>query len=371
VYADHLVHPWLDHLLDHLPSRDVFDAHTHIGQHDPSGFTARPEELLESLAMIDARAAVFPLAEPHGYRRANLVCAEAAARSGHRLTAFVRLTPGQDPLGLLREGLDAGARGIKLHLTSDRFELDDPRLDGVYEVADHHRLPVVVHAGPEGDSIGLQALRICARWPGLRLVLAHCALTDLGWLWRHVDEAPHLFFDTSWWTPAHLLTLFRRVPPGRILNASDLPYSTPVSHTLVTARCAWQAGLDQSQVAAVIGGQFARLVDGGDPLDLGPPPGAEPRLPGPLLEAISSNLLAALESVQRGLEPGVPLTVARHACRVPDDDPDAAVIASVARLLDLYEQHSERIPRRNQFRPGWDLISAAAVVARTPAAPLP
>jgi hypothetical protein len=67
----------------------------------------------------------------------------------------------------------------------------------------------------------------------------------------------------------------------------------------------------------------------------------------------------------------VPLTVARHACRVADDDPDADVIASVVRLLDLYEEHRERIPQRNQFQPGWDLISAAAIVARTPAAPLP
>jgi len=371
MYADHLVQPWLECLLDRLPSRDVFDAHTHIGGHDPSGFTARLDELLESLDAIDARAAVFPLAEPSGYQKANLVCAEAAAQNKHRLTAVLRLTPDEGRHGLLDEGLAAGARGIKLHLTSDGFELDDARLGGVYEVADHRRLPVTVHAGPEGDSIGRQALHICARWPGLRMVLAHCALTDLSWLWRHVDEAPNLFFDTAWWTPAHLLTLFRCVPPGRILNASDLPYSTPVSHTLTTVRCAWQAGLDPNQIAAVIGGQFARLVDAAEPLELGPPPTAESRPPGPLLEVISTNLLATLEAMQRGHEPGVPLTVARHACRVPDDDPDAQVIASIVRLLDLYEEHRDRIPQRNQYLPGWDLISAAATVARTPAAPLP
>jgi predicted TIM-barrel fold metal-dependent hydrolase len=371
MYADPLVQPWLESLLDHLPSRDVFDAHTHIGEHDPSGFTARLDELLESLDAIDARAAVFPLAEPSGYRQANRACAEAAAQSGHRLTAVLRLTPEEVPQGLLQEGLDAGARGIKLHLTSDRFDLDDPRLGDVYAIAHERKLPVIVHAGPEGDSIGLQALKICGRWPGLRLVLAHCALTDLGWLWRHVEEAPNLFFDTAWWTPAHLLALFRLVPPGRILNASDLPYSTPISHTLATARCAWQAGLDRDQVAAVLGGQFARLVDATEPLDLGPPPVAGPPSPGPLLEVISTNLLAALEAMQRGHEPGVPLDVARHTCHIRGGDADAEVIASVTRLLDLYEEHRERIPQRNQYLPGWDLIAAAAVVARTPAAPLP
>ena len=85
----------------------------------------------------------------------------------------------------------------------------------------------------------------------------------------------------------------------------------------------------------------------------------------------SSNLLAALEAMQRGLDPEVPLTVARHACDVPADDPEADVLGSVLRLLDLYEEHRVHLPRRNGFTPGWDLVAAAAVVARTPAAPLP
>jgi uncharacterized protein len=47
------------------------------------------------------------------------------------------------------------------------------------------------------------------------------------------------------------------------------------------------------------------------------------------------------------------------------------VLASVLRLLDLYEEHHDRLLRRNGFTPGWDLVAAAAVVARTPAAPVP
>ncbi|SFC95367.1 Predicted metal-dependent hydrolase, TIM-barrel fold [Nocardioides terrae] len=371
MYADHLVQPWLEAVLDGLPSRDIFDAHTHIGQHDPSGFTAQLDELVDALAAVDARAAVFPLAEPDdGYREANRACLEAASEHPDRLVAFLRLTP-NDPRAVVEEGLAAGARGLKLHLSSDEFDLDDPGLEHIYEIAHDQRLPVIVHAGPEGGSVGHQALAVCRRWPRLRLVLAHCALTDIGWLWRHVDETPNLFFDTAWWTPAQLLALFRLVPPGRILNASDLPYSTPLSHTMSTARCAWQAGLDPDQIVGVIGGQFARLVESAEPLDLGSAPAGEARPLSPLLEVISTNLLTSLEALQRGDEPGVGLDVARHACRVPHDDPDAEVIASVKRLLDLYDEHGPRIPRRNQFRPGWDLVAAAAVVARTPAAPLP
>lgn len=371
MYADELLLPWLERVRDELPAGTLFDLHTHVGEHDPSGFTATTDELLASLVLADARAAVFPLAEPAGYRTANLACADAAAQSDGRLVCFARTTPEEVAAGALEEALDAGARGIKLHLSSDGFRLDDTRLEPALATADERHLPVLVHAGPELDPIGEQALATCERWPGLRLVLAHCALTDLGRLHRCVPEVPNLFLDTSWWAPAHLMALLRLVPPDRVLAASDLPYSTPVSHLMATVRCAWQAGLDRAQVASVAGGQAARLVEGREPLDLGPAPAAEAVTVGPLLEAVSTSLLTAVDAMQRGLRPAVPLRVARLACDVPDDDPAAPVLASVRRLLDLYEEHEGRLPARNQFRPGWDLLAAAAVVARTPAAPLP
>ncbi|WP_210650555.1 amidohydrolase family protein [Nocardioides sp. SYSU D00065] len=368
MYADHLVQPWYDRLRDALPVGPVLDVHTHVG--DSDSVTATVEELQVALDAARARALVFPLSEPDSdYRAPNAACLDAAKRSEGRLDALVRVVP--DEVDALEGLLDGGAKGIKLHVSSDDLDLADPRLAPVFSVAHERRLPVLVHAGPEVDSVRTDVLATCERWPDLRLVLAHCALSDLGHLHRRVSEVPNLFFDTSWWTPANLLALFRLVPPGRVLAASDLPYSTPVNALMSTGRCAWQAGLDPQQVASVLGGQATRIVEGLDPLDLGPAPAREAREVGPFLEVVSTNLLAALEAMQRGLEPEVPLTVARHACDVPADDPDADVLASVLRLLDLYEQHHEHLPRRNSFAPGWDLVSAAAVVARTPAAPLP
>ena len=231
---------------------------------------------------------------------------------------------------MLAEGLAAGACGVKLHGSSDEFELDDPRLDEVYRRADADRLPILVHAGPELEGVAMTALRICHQHPGARLILAHCALTDLGWIWREVPSTPNLFFDTAWWGPAHLMALFRLVPPGRILMGSDLPYATPLFGALETLRCAWQAGLNEEQIRSVAGGQLQRLVDREEPADVGAPRSAERRDVGPLLEILTSNLLASLEATQRGESPGDPLMVARRGCDVPADDPDAEVVAAVA-----------------------------------------
>ncbi|MFL6177296.1 MAG: hypothetical protein ACJ715_11655 [Ornithinibacter sp.] len=117
------------------------------------------------------------------------------------------------------------------------------------------------HAGPEVGSLATSALDVCRRRPGLRLILPHGALTD----------------------PLGVL-----VPPGRVLSASDLPYRTPLSSTMATIRCAWRVGLDADQIASVIGGQMARLVDDRPPRDLGPPSSSEPSPPSPLLEVMST-----------------------------------------------------------------------------------
>jgi len=357
-------------LVEH-PGVQIFDAHTHVGDNDPSGFSATAAELEDALQACDGRAAVFPLSEPGGYEKANLRCASAAAANDDRLVAFARVTPEDRPRQLLEGALEAGAKGLKLHPSSDEFALDDPRLEETLALADDLRLPVVVHAGPELDGIGETALAVCDRYQGLRLILAHCALTDLGWIGPHVVSRPNLFFDTSWWGAAHLMALFRMVPPGRILTASDLPYSTPLSGALASLRCAHQAGLDSEQIVSVAGGQLERLLAGDEPLDLGPPPTSERTSVSPALEVLTTTLLAALEPMQRGEVPGTALDVARHACHVPSDSPDASTVASVAQLIELYDQHHANLPRRNQFTPGRDLVLAAVIVARTPAAPVP
>ena len=47
---------------------------------------------------------------------------------------------------------------MKLHLSSDEFDLTDPRLEPAFAPADERRLPVVVHAGPEVGSPGAAVL---------------------------------------------------------------------------------------------------------------------------------------------------------------------------------------------------------------------
>jgi hypothetical protein len=64
--------------------------------------------------------------------------------------------------------------------------------------------------------------------------------------------------------------------------------------------------------------------------------------------------------------------LARLACDVGDDAPQAPVTASVVALLDGFERYcADRPPQDGVVTPGVQLVIAAALVARTPDAPLP
>jgi hypothetical protein len=366
--------PWLERLRQDVPGLEPLDAHTHIGSNDPDGYTCSAEQLTGALERIDARAIVFPMHEPDGYPAANDMIVEEAARSGERLFPFCRLDPEADPLAEAERALGRGARGIKLHPRAEQFTLDHPALDPVFALAGERRLPVLVHAGRGIPALGRHALEACERHPGMRLILAHAGISDLAWIWRVSEEHPNLFFDTSWWSPADVQALFALVPPGRILMASDAPYGSPVWATVMTARNALQAGLDADRTRAVVGGQALRLVNGEEPLDLGPAAGADGLPHDPLLDRVYSFLMSAMGQMFHGVEPTETLALVRLACDVGDDAPQAPVCRCVLELLEERERYSPPPGgdgRPTRFAPGLHLVISALGIVRTPAVPLP
>src|SRR5919106_727954 len=173
MYADHLLLPWVEA----LPEVDFFDVHTHTGANDPDGYAATAEELLDALALVDARAVVFTTHEPDGYAEANdRVLAEAEA-SGGRLVAFCRLDPNADPVTEAERCLARGARGIKLRPRSDRFTLDHPEVARLFALADERHLPILVHAGRGIPALGRHAYELTGGHPNSRLILAHAGIS--------------------------------------------------------------------------------------------------------------------------------------------------------------------------------------------------
>ena len=364
--------PWFESLHAEIGELEPLDAHTHIGSNDPDGYKCSRKELVASLDQIDARAFVFPMHEPSGYPKANdMVIAEAAATDG-RLFPFCRLDPHGDAISELERALDRGARGIKLHPRAEQFALNHPNLAPVFALADERRLPVLVHAGRGIPALGRHSVEATGRHPGMRLILAHAGISDLSWIWREAPDHPNLFFDTAWWSPADIQALLALVPPGQVLMASDAPYGSPVWASVMTIRHALQVGLSAEQVRAVAGGQALRIVNGEDPLDLGPPVGGAGLSNDPLLERVHTFLLSSIGQAFNGVEPAETLALVRLSCDVGDEAPQSPVCRWVLELLDQRDRYSpEGDGRPTRFAPGLHFIVAALGIVRTPDVPLP
>lgn len=345
---------------------DVFDAHTHLGQNDPDGVTGTPEEILAGLDRGgQRRALIFPMQEPDGYPPANDAAIAAARDSGGRLVALARLDPhtGDAALAEGERCLAAGAAGFKLHPRSDAFDLPHPIVERIVALAHEHRAPVLFHAGRGFPGLGEEVAHVARRYPDARLILAHAGISDLGHLADVVAEAPNLFFDTSWWQVSDMLMLFTRVPPGRILYASDMPYGCARYASLTDLRCAAQVGLGPDALRSIFGEQLERIIAGDEPIDLGPAVGTAVLGRRDLAaERGIAYLAGACMAMFRGFDPTEPISLARLALRDGRSGSIAQADALAATALEIVAQHPDE-PRAGAYA-----TLAAQLVLGTPAA---
>jgi uncharacterized protein len=338
-----VLQPYLEHEFARYGGIDLFDAHTHIGRNDPDGYSAEPGEILEAMdAAGQRRALMFAMQEPGGdYRAANDEVLATCAASGGRLMALARVAPGRPgAVNEARRGMDAGAVGVKLHPRSDAFPLPDPVVGELAALVGERRGILLFHAGRGIPNLGEAALELAAANPGVRIVLAHAGISDLGAIARAVGDAHNVFFDTAWWQVSDLLALFCEISPGQILHASDMPYGPGMYAAWSDLRLAASVGLGEDAIRSIAGGQLDRLVRGEEPLDLGPPPGAAalgPRLPA--AERAIAHLTAAVHSSFRGCDPQEAFALARLACQTAGpDDPSAAVLGHVDRFTTMGQE---------------------------------
>jgi hypothetical protein len=371
--VDDLLRPHYAATMEAAGHPRLFDAHTHMGANDPDGMRETAAGLLSALPEPDARALVFPMHEPEGYPPANDAVLHAAACSDGHLVALCRVDPHANAVAEARRCLDAGARGIKLHPRAEGFTLSEPVVGELVALAHERRAVVLIHAGRGIPALGRDTLALSGEYPDARLILAHCAISDLAWLWRDLPAHPNLFIDTSWWHPSDLLALFALVAPGQVLWASDFPYSTPDYAALLAGRCALQAGLGQAELAGVMGGQLERLLDGREPADLGRAPGPGFAVAGVdlLLDGVAACLTGALHRAFDHGDLAEPLALARLACAVGDDHPRARVASEALELLNAYDDAYRPPGPGRTFPDALRLLITALVLVRTPDVRLP
>ena len=371
-HFDPVLRPLLLSGREALGDLEWFDAHTHIGQNDPDGLRATPEEILDGLDEAGhSRALLFPMHEPGGYREANDAVLAACEASGGRFVALGRVSPhAEDAVAEAERCLQAGARGVKLHPRSDVFGLPHPAVGEVAALVAEHDGVLLFHAGRGIPHLGESVVDLAREFPRAQVVLAHAGISDLGRIAPAAAELPNVRFDTSWWQVSDLLQLYATIPPGQILYGSDMPYGAGLLTSFLFLRLASAVGLEPRALRSIAGEQLERIVGGEPAADLGPAPGTE-ALGERVLEAerAAAYTSIAAQLAYRGTDPSEALSLAVFACQRTSDDGPAEVLDAVAALCRLGLDAVSRRPDRP--RAAAPPALAAMALAGTPHAGVP
>lgn len=153
-----------------------------------------------------------------------------SCREESRFIGFGTMHPEyRDIAGEFDRMVSGGLKGLKLHPDFQRFAVDDPKFDPVYEELVSRKLPVLIHAGDyRFDYSGPQRFaRVLKKHPGLKMIAAH-----FGGYTQWGDSLLHLagkdcWFDTSstlWQlSPEEAGKIIRKHGVERFLFGSDFP----------------------------------------------------------------------------------------------------------------------------------------------------
>ncbi len=195
------------------------------------------EERDRALAEVDAR--MLGRLE----RRNTWTCGVAAENPS--LIAFINLDPLQDEATMTAELTDKvenrGARGVKLHPSSQQFYPGDRRLWPGYRLAQEMGLPVIFHSGTfasaEQYARPKYFVDVLASFPDLTVVMAHIGQGYLDEVRSLAADYPNLQFDCSAivsntaadgaFTDKDLTALIRDVGVERVMFGSDFPWYDP------------------------------------------------------------------------------------------------------------------------------------------------
>jgi predicted TIM-barrel fold metal-dependent hydrolase len=246
------------------PGQPIWDVHAHLGEDDDG--SVLDAALLTGAARrfgVD-RTFVFPFRQKDlgAYREQNdAVIAEAAESSG-MLIPFCRVEPGPGDVAELERALGAGARGIKLHPLTGRFEVGHPLVASALELAEARSLPVLLHAGRGIAAFASQVEPMLERHPGAQVILAHAGIGDQEASIRTAARHPNLVFDVAVWNLLDIFALLARVAPEQILYGTDAPYYGHACSQAKLLLALRSAVTDEEHVRAMLWDNAARIAEG-------------------------------------------------------------------------------------------------------------
>jgi predicted TIM-barrel fold metal-dependent hydrolase len=256
----------------------IVDAHVHVWP-DALARRAIGDAGLSLTPFGDGTVAALTQAlDTAGIDRA--VCLAVAPRAEHvdaanrfvggldrtRFVGFGSIHPATDAAALVESLRANRLPGAKAHPAFQRYSLDDPRLDAIWDAL-QGEFAVTIHVGKVGDHddgggcTPAMVRSIVDRFPRLDVIACHFGGYLLAPEAQEVLVGRRVYLDTSWppsvarLEPARIRTLIERHGADRVVFGSDWPMGDPAAE-----RAAIEGlGLSGVDTAAVLGGNIERI----------------------------------------------------------------------------------------------------------------
>ena len=172
---------------------------------------------------------------PHTVEKINQTIANDVALSPEHCTGFGTIHPDcEDFESVLKNAVELGLKGIKIHPDMQLFELDSRRALEMFDAIRSMHLPVMIHTGDKRYhySNPLQMKVVLDNFPDLICLCAHLAGYTV---WDEASEVlskyENVYTDVSSSLPylekKHAVELIRAFDPTHVLFGSDYPMWNP------------------------------------------------------------------------------------------------------------------------------------------------
>ena len=203
--------------------------------------SVRYEEYRRSASAADRTVVFGGKAKLSGLWVQDSYVAGYVAQDPERLIGFLSIDPTQP--GWERELRDGhaglGLRGIKLLPMYAGFRPDEERIDPLWNYAQQHRLPVLLHTGttfiaqaPLECTLPRHIDRVAARFPEVKIVMAHLGHPYEGECIVTARKHPNVFADISalhyrpWQLYQSLMLVQEYGVWDKLLFGTDYPFTT-------------------------------------------------------------------------------------------------------------------------------------------------
>jgi hypothetical protein len=165
----------------------------------------------------------------------NRFIAESVAESGGRLIGLGTLhQDSEDQAADVKNAVELGLRGIKLHPDIQDFKVDDPRAERIYELCAEYGLPLLMHTGDKryDNSNPDRLLPMIRKYREVTFIGAHFG----GWsiwedAWKELAGEPNLWVDCSssfsWIGAETAGEIIKHFGADRVLFGTDFPMWKP------------------------------------------------------------------------------------------------------------------------------------------------